>query len=210
MVRILWVVVFAFLSGCASVDRLPTDYAGPDAGKIVIGIGAASGTGYSSYTLLFRPLAESTPVQTPRSEGRLIYAPGSLLFTQKPDYSTNTEQGVVLVKSLPAGRYELFNFSVFLNGGMVQNHYSSKSPVSIPFSVSRGQTTYLGNYQANGISGKNAFGLPVSAGAVFAVSNRADTDLALAKLKDAAVTSTGENATPSVERIANPFFVDPK
>lgn len=130
MFRYLVLAVTILLTGCATVDRVPTDYAGPDAGKVVIGMGAATGTSYSSYSLIFRKMTPAADADKPPI-GRLTYFQENMFYSQPADYKSGSEAGVVLVHSLPPGDYEIFNFNVFFNGGTVQNNYFSK--VMFPF-----------------------------------------------------------------------------
>ncbi len=194
------------LAGCSTVDRLPTDYAGADAGKVVVGIGAAAGTSYSSYALLFRKRDASAGAEN-AARGRFIYFQTNTFSKQTPDYRSPVESGVVLVHSMPPGEYEIYNFDVFFNGGTVQTNFGSRNNFSIPFSVKRGETTYLGNYQANALTGKNVLGIPRPAGAVFVVSDRLKDELAIAEAKTKSRLDSAHDATPQPSQIVNPYFV---
>lgn len=203
-------IVFALLlAGCATVDHFPTDYAGPDAGKVLLGIGATTGTSYSSYSLLFRKRGSSANGEK-SAVGRFTYFQTNMFYKQVADYQSPTESGVVLVQSLPPGEYEIYNFDIFFNGGTVQNNYGSKVDFSIPFSVKPGQSTYLGNYQANKLTGKNFIGLSLPAGAVFVVTDRLKAELAIAETKTKSQLDTAQNATPQPNQIGNPFFASPQ
>jgi hypothetical protein len=205
---ILLLLPLAFLGACASAPRIPTDYAGADGGKVVVGIGAAAGTTYSSYALQFRKRGSAgAPAQ--QGSGRFIYFQTNLFSKQTPDYAANGESGVVLVESLPPGDYEIYNFDVFYNGGTIQKNFGSKTDVSIPFSVKPGTTTYLGNYQANKLIGQNVLGMPLPAGARFIVSDRLASELPIAQAKAKTPLGTPENASPDPERLGNPFFAGP-
>ncbi len=204
------IVVFALLlSGCATVDRIPTDYAGADAGKLILGMGAATGTSYSSYSLLFRKRASSSNGEK-AAGGRFTYYQTNIFYKQADDYHSSSESGVVLVHSLPPGEYEIYNFDIFYNGGTVQKHFESRVDFSIPFSIRPERATYLGNYQANKLTGKNIFGLPLSAGAVFAVSDRLEAELPIAEAKVKSPLGKAQDATPQPSQIGNPFFASPQ
>ncbi len=192
------------LSACGSIPDVRNEYQGPDAGRIAIGIGAAANTHYSSYSLTFRKVGDKG--SEPK---RFAYFQQNEFSAQKRDYDNPVENGVVQSFRLPPGDYEIFNFDIFLNGGTVQKNFGSSNEFSIPFKVRPNETTYLGNYQANQIMGKNFFGMPLAAGAVFVVTNREKIDIKLAKkrLPDASFGPIS-NATPTVQSIANPFFVD--
>lgn len=209
MLRLILAAAAALLTSCASTPRLPSDYKGPDAGHVVLGFGAAAGTSYSSYTLFFRRAPRpadgaAAPV------GNFTYFQTNLFYAQKPDFQGPTEQGVVLVSSMPPGDYELFNFDIFLNAGTMTRNFGSRKDFSIPFTVRPGRIAYLGNYQANGMRGDNVLGISLAAGAVFAVSNRADSEITIARAKAPRLSGEVEDFTPAVAAVASPFFVAPR
>jgi hypothetical protein len=208
MLRLLATVIALLLVGCAAPDRVPTDYAGSDAGKVVLGIGATNGTSYSSYSLLFRKRGSSSAEKS--ATGHFTYYQTNMFYKQAADYQSSAESGVVLVRSLPPGDYEIYNFNIFFNGGTVQNNYGSRTDFSIPFSVKPGRATYLGNYQANKLTGKNFFGLSLPAGAVFVVADRLESELALAETKTKSQLGAAQDATPQPSQIGNPFFASPQ
>lgn len=207
--KLLLVGLALMLAGCATTNRVPTDYAGADAGQVVLGMGAANGTSYSSYSLMFRKRGAAAAGEAP-STGRFTYFQSNIFYKQAPDYQAATEQGVVLVNSLPAGDYEIYNFDVFFNGGTVQKNFGSRADFSVPFTVKPGQVTYLGNYQANGLRGENFLGMALPAGAVFAVSSRMAAEMALAQAKSKAPLGEATDATPQPSRVGNPFIVSPR
>jgi hypothetical protein len=210
MTKHLVLLLIAALTGCASIDRVPTDYAGSDAGRVVVGIGAATGTSYSSYSLLFRKKGAASSSSDRPSIGRFVYFQTNTFYKQAPDYQSADEAGVVLVQSLPPGEYEIYNFDIFFNAGTVQNNYSSRAEFSIPFTVKPGEMTYLGNYQANRLTGKNFLGLSLPAGAVFVVSDRLNSELRIAEAKTKSTYGAASNKAPTPSSIGNPFFQSPQ
>lgn len=209
MFGIAFALLAVLVSGCATVANVPTDYAGADAGRVVIGIGATNGTSYSSYSFLFRRRMESGVDERP-ARGRFTYFQTNYLYKQAPDYVAHDEAGVVLIHSLPPGDYEIYNFNVFFNGGTVQTNFGSKTNISIPFSVRPAQSTYLGNYQANYRLGSNFVGMTLPAGAVFVVTDRLDAEWAIAAKKTKTPLGTAVNATPDPRRLESPFFLPPQ
>ena len=205
MYRCLVSLCVAFLAGCASTSQIPSNYAGADAGKVVLGLGAMNaGAAYSSYDLRFRRVDGA---QTDTATNNFSYLSNNVFSSKKPDYQDAKETGVVIVKSLPAGKYEIINFNIFLNMGMTSSNFSSRAPFSIPFTVKAGQVTYLGNYQANKTTGKNTFGMEVPTGAVFAISQRQTAEVAIARGLDAALPATVEDSAPAAASINSQFFV---
>lgn len=190
------------MAGCASQPQI-SDYKGTDAGHVVLGMGAANGTSYSWYRLFFR---KAGVPREAAAAGAFTFFQTNAFYSRKPDYESADESGVVIVDTLPPGHYEMFNFDVFLNAGMIQNNYSSRVPFSIPFEIKAGAITYLGNYQAHRLTGKNVFGMTIAAGAVFVVTDRQVKELALARGREAPAAAQVLNMTPSVASIGNPFF----
>lgn len=198
-------IIAMALNACTAT--IPTNYAGPDAGRVVLGFGAANDTTYSTYTLLFRNVRSSAESVGAAAKGYFVFCQTNVFCGGKFDYEKPNEVGVVLIASLPAGSYEIYNFDVFYNAGTVQKNFSSKRPFSIPFEVKPGTTAYLGNYQANGISGKNVFGMAVPAGAIFIVEDRTAVDVGIASKKDGSLFRRVESYVPDVRTLASPFFV---
>lgn len=205
--KIIVITILAVALNACITATIPTNYAGPDAGRVVLGFGAANGTTYSTYALLFRDVRSSAGSAGASAEGRFLFCQTNVLCGGKFDYEKPNEVGVAVILSLPAGKYEIYNFDVFYNAGTIQKNFSSKRPFSIPFEVKPGITAYLGNYQANGISGKNVFGMAVSAGAIFIVEDRTAVDIGIASKKDGSLFQKVESYVPDVRTLASPFFV---
>ena len=189
------------LNACASTGGLNSEYTAPDAGKVVIGIGAATGTRYMSYQLYYRDKND------PKSEGDFIWTQDVPFRSQKPEYQDDKERGVVVVHSLPEGEYEIFNFAVSQNLGTGSARHKAEEDFSIPFSVVQGKTTYLGNYQANNVRGRSFIGLPVNAGAVFAVRDTSGRDIKIAEQK-ATLMNIDFNQTPGSDQLPTPLFTN--
>ena len=193
-------VFFLFLlNACASTSGLNSEYTASDAGKVVIGIGAATGTRYMSYQLYYRNK------DNPESEGDFEWIQDVPFRSQKPEYQVDKERGVVVVHSLPAGEYEIFNFAVSQTLGTGIRRHESERDFSIPFSIAQGKTTYIGNYQANNVRGRSFIGLPVNAGAVFVVRDTSERDIEIAAEK-AALTDIDFNHTPGSDQLPAPLF----
>jgi hypothetical protein len=180
------------LAACTAT--LPTSHVGPDAGNVVLGIGGVSAMRVTTYSLYFRRIADRSRPSDSQPLGRFAFGPG---FGQPRDYSTAMEDGVVLVHSLPAGEYEIFSFQGYVGSNLGASYFGPKEHFSIPFAVVAGQTTYLGNFQANRVDGENAFKQPVMAALYFRISDRHAAELPLARTKVAALSSEHiRNHTP--------------
>ena len=207
MKRLLIVLLALLTSACAT--KLPIDYKGADAGTVIVGLGATD-TQFQSWTLLFRRKGDAT-----KAIGSFYYQKKGFLGTgTKPDYESDDkgieEHGVVLAASLPPGDYELYGVSEFLNGGTIQITYTSREPLSMPFTVRRGTVAYLGNYQATSFKGRNLIGIPVVAGAFYAVEDRRLADMAIAVQKGlVSGRITVEDFTPASATLTGQVLVTP-
>lgn len=195
--RLLFVSLFGLiLTACATT--IPRDYTGADAGQLVVALGASAETKYASYTLMYRKKGD-------KAQGMVRYLQDNMFFPTKRDFDDLSENGFVAVHSLPAGDYEIYNFDVFFNGGMVQTNFGSRQDFSIPFTIKPGKATYIGDFTAVGITGNNIFGLPVRNGAYFIVSDKQGRDLPVAREKMPSLGSV-EIAVPDAAAVRNPFI----
>jgi hypothetical protein len=196
------VLAFTLILSACTTPSERNQYQGADAGRVAIGIGAAAKTTYSSYTFLFRKIGD-------KEVNRFSYFQDNFFSAQKRDYQSQEENGVVQYLKLPPGNYEIFNFSIAFITGNVDKHFSSHNDFSIPFMIRSNETTYLGNYQANKLVGRNIFGLPLPAGAVFVVSDREENDLKLVEKRSPEASLLHvSNFTPSPTSIANSYFIN--
>lgn len=166
------IIAVLLLSGCAFVSSR-TDYKGDDAGLVVLGIGASSDTRFDCYQLDYRNMDTKKPY-------RFIYFPLTDVYDQGTEYKNENEAGTVEAIYLKPGKYELYQFFMtksFL--GMLTT--LSREDFSIPFEIIAGETTYLGNYQANKIVREDEFGYLVEVGGFFVVSDRMAEEIEAAK-----------------------------
>lgn len=106
------------------------------------------------------------------------------LFSPRPkdlDYR-GREAGRVFVKSLPPGRYEIYDFGFRGTLIVASVEWSSERPFSIPFTVNPGEATYIGNIARAPSLGTS---LEPQLGAVgyFVISDQSERDLAIARVK---------------------------
>jgi hypothetical protein len=156
------------LTGCA-IGPKPVSYRGADAGALVLSLGQAPGTYYNSYTLLVGSKGGM-------DRQSISFTPSDMLGRGIHDYA-DSDTGIVEVRNLAPGDYEIFDFQIYYNNGAVSEDWSSKTAVSLPFHIATGQATYIGNFMAVGLRGKNLLGLPVPAGAYFVVSDKGARDI---------------------------------
>lgn len=189
-----------FLGNCAgahaglfsNTEEL-TDYDGPDAGMLVLSLGAYKGANYYFYKLLFQ-------TRDGKKSGSLTYNPKG-----RPDYSNTYLAGAVRTYPLQPGEYEIYNVELLSSNGIAQERFSFKKPISISFTIKPRQTIYLGEFRAMPIEGRNFFGLPADAGAKFQLSDESARDIPIAKTQDSRVTAP-EIRIPDPTAIQSPFF----
>lgn len=201
MRRILASLAFLFLGGCVSAGStsgplgssgpLGGKYDGADAGYLILTLGAQAGTAYSDYAIFFRKRDGS-------ASGSIWWGQGNMFDRRKLDIDDNKEKALVDVRRLPPGDYEVFNFDVHMNGGTIQESWRARRNFSIPFTIAPGGATYLGEFIAVKLTGHNFFGMAVPDGAYFLLSDKAERDLPVARLKEAGLAE------------ASDAFVDPK
>lgn len=196
--KVLAAVALLALSGCALNGYVPRDYTGKDAGHLIFGFGAGPGTSYSSYTLYFRNKATG-------AVGTQMYLQQTLFTAPSRDFDDSGENGLVAIQRIPAGEYEIYNFNAYLNGGLMQSNFKSREDFSIPFTISPGKATYIGDFTANKITGKNLFGMTVSGGVYFVLSDKQSRDIPIAKRKVPDL-GTIEVSVPDAAAVKNPLI----
>lgn len=209
MKKLFYAIAALTLTACGSAWYIKTDYKGPDAGRVILGFGATAETSYSTYKLIFRRTDDGVQKNEAIS-GAFIFCQTNVICGGKFDYKNSTESGVVINASISPGKYEIFRFNVYYNDGFSERNFSSEKEFSIPFEVKPGATTYLGNYQAKGLTTKNMLGIDIPAGAAFIVEDRGESDIALARNKDGAIPLNVESTVPDIKSLAKPMFITPR
>jgi hypothetical protein len=175
-----------FAAICASSEELK-DYSGDDAGFMVIGVGSYTSVGSRgvSYLLNFRKKGSAqtgTIKFTP-------HRPALPFLGTKRDFDEDSETGFVDVRKLAPGDYEIFSIHAEMYG-VLQWRWSSKDEFSVPFTISPGVGTYLGDFRGIATTHRSvlSLGSPLPTGAYFVVSNREDRDFPIALRKVPALT----------------------
>ncbi len=216
--RNVFIVLCSFLLfGCAGSTekgaRTSTDYAGRDAGKVVVGLGIESASPFSGVSLKFRRrdgskvpflLGKDQTDARRYSEGNLIFLKNNLFFTEAPDYQSSEESGVVTVASIPPGEYEVWAMDAFIGNGV----FVSQLPTPIPFTVRVAGTTYLGNFETRAIWGENRLGMKIASAPYMVLTDRQATDMGIAiKLGRVQSTSALVNAFIDPRKLGAPFIL---
>lgn len=191
------VIVIITLNGCAAMKSEP-DYSGADAGYLVVAMGEGVDTNYSSYKLFYQNIND------PKIAGALNFNSAGFIGPPTLDFK-GEERGVVLIKKLPPGDYKLINFEIYMNGANLvpSMWWKSKDDFSIPFKISTGTGTYLGDFKAVGQIFRSVFGLKHAiGGAYFVVSDKSSRDIPVAKQKLASLDRV-DISIPNVDDLNN-------
>lgn len=201
--RIAALIACGLLAGCATSSNPYGNYAGEDAGYAILALGAAKPVHFSSQSLHYRPLRTNG---LDSGEGLFLFASPLLRNAKGTDFDTEEEQGVVVIAALPPGEYEIFATTVFENYGTVQTTFRSTRPFSIPFTIHPGEAVYLGSFRSRRLTGKNVFGMEVTAGAAFEISDSMARDLGLARTRTGQLPAEIVQAVPDPDLIGSPIF----
>ncbi len=187
-----WVRLFA-LAVLAALLVLPNDasaQADDAQGTLIYSVGSVDIAmnfefGYRrTATLAGDAVDDNRGVMVCRCVGFLRPRPSNL------DYY-GREAGRVIVQSLPAGRYEIYDFGftgTLIVAGVV---WSSATPFSIPFTIHPGEATYIGSFARAPSLGTR---LEPQLGAVgyFVVSDQSERDVPIARARHAALPAVRE------------------
>ncbi|MBB6087965.1 hypothetical protein [Wenzhouxiangella marina] len=99
------------------------------------------------------------------------------------DFETETIQGSVFWMPLPPGDYEIFRVNYEFTGGPVIQRFYNEEPFSIPFTISEGRTSYLGQFMGNVTWGRSLLGTKTAAGGYFELENMQERDFELLSAK---------------------------
>jgi len=179
-------------------------YKGSDAGRLIIAFGSNHGMDYAGYRLNYR--AKSGCGKAFISHLHANFNIFTALLPQKqPDIDDAAEEAEVWVVPLAPGEYEFYDFEIWSDNGIVRNRFSPREEFSVPFTIKTGTSTYLGDFRAMALNGRNIVGFPVEGGAYFMISDQSDRDLKIAKAHDPAVTEV-EKAVPDAKTLGSSYF----
>jgi hypothetical protein len=213
MTRIFALLSLVVLLGCAAEgprSGVPLDfeansgllsgnYDGADAGYLIMSLAAAhSHIAYNSYTIRFRKTDRSVA-------GGVWWGQHNISDQRKLDIKDRNETGIIDVRRLPPGDYEIFNYNIYFNSPYVQNSWWSKQDFAIPFTIASGKATYVGEFMAVAVTGKNILGISVPDGAYFVLSDKSSRDVSIARQKELRLGDV-TNAVADPNAIGNPLI----
>ena len=164
----LLIVSVLLMQGCVDTGRLkPNQKIKQENGIYIIsvtrtGVGMGFGVGIkkpdnSIFYATSHPTSSIESIEDGKSEGNLY------VYEGKP------------------GIYKLINWQLYNTGGLIDRLIQPKKIEPITFEVKAGKITYLGNYHADVLYGKNILGIDIPAGAKITISDKEYRDLSIAK-----------------------------
>jgi hypothetical protein len=207
MSRLAAVLAFILLTGCATdrYNNIPRDYSGADTGWLVVSIRTTDDNRLTDTYLQIRS-------RDGARIARIFYSASGVSATPR-DYDGGGENGAVLVRSLPAGDYEIHNFQAAGYVGGLQTTISSRIDFNIPFSIQPGRASYVGSFKAHPTGtahdptslGQFLFGGAIDAGVVFVVTDESERDIPIARSRSVEIV-TIQSVVPNVDEIGNPLL----
>jgi hypothetical protein len=196
MTRIFAVLSLLLVVGCATEGPLsgpPAEffvnsgplsgsYAGADAGYLIMSLSERSDPPpwywQNNYTIQFRRRDGS-------GDGRVWWGQHHPSDRRKPDVADGRETGIVDVRRLPPGDYEIFYFTVLSRFGSEDEtffYWDAKEDFSIPFSIAPGHATYVGEFTAVWVRGQDILRFLNSV--YFLLSDKGRRDVPIARRKE--------------------------
>jgi hypothetical protein len=189
-----WLAATALLlAGCASQD-LSVERA---TGTVVLSLAAGRNTPFEAYDL-----------RVARSDGRNVTAIPFIvrgLASDRPDFASGNESGLVAVLVLPAGDYEVKELSGYSGTVWWEHETTTTQEAPFRFTVRPGSEQYLGRFEAV-TTGNDRTALSMI------VTDKAGDDVALAQAKYAGLGNlavsdlSGQqaNSEPAASALATP------
>lgn len=207
MRRALLVAGFLSLAGCAGAEhfgaRVSQDLAvesASSAGLLLGSLGFGTPNAYTDLEFHFRRRSDG-------KSGSVRIPPKSAAQPAKIEVKGEGGRAVqVFAVPLPPGDYEFFTYLGYAPGSGDTNYARPRVDFSIPFKITEGRTTYVGEYIVDSRPQMRSTGRLV-AEARFVVADRLDRDLAAARGAGRPVgTAAPARAVPDVKRMNLPNF----
>jgi hypothetical protein len=142
-------------------------------GKVIFALGMDPTANYRFAYLYLR-------MRNGQDHDYFSYHRDDTIFSSDRDFDDQTENGIVKILSLAAGEWGIVSYSAY--AGVTQ--YMPRDDIFVPFTVSSGQTIYVGDYELVTRVGKNWLGMKLEYDPRFIVTDKSQRDVAIAKRKD--------------------------
>lgn len=195
------VFVCLLLGGCA-IDPIDKNYRGADSGDLVFSVDGKANAA-QRFVLFYRKVGQESGLAI-LPYGKIDLDIGIL---SAPDYDfQGAEVGDVTVSHLQPGNYEIFKYEIHTWNGVADVMQFPRQDFSIPFTISSGKATYIGNFRGVPLVGKNIFGMQVSDSGYFVVSDKHMRDIPVALKHDPKLLPVTLSVF-DVTRLRNPALV---
>jgi len=207
MRRALLVAGLLALAGCAGTQHYGASVAqelavesASSAGMLLASLGFGAPNAYVDLQFHFRRKSDG-------KTGSLRISPAAAAPPVKTEIRGEGGRPVqVFAVPLPPGDYEFFTYLGYAPGGGDTNYARPRVDFSIPYTITAGRTTYVGEYIVDSRPQMRSTGRLV-AEARFVVADKLDRDLAVARNAGRPVgTAAPARAIPDVKRMNLPNF----
>ena len=200
------ILALTLVAGCAG--SIGPNYSGADAGWLVVSIRTTNKNELQNTFLDLRVRSIILDIRSKDGERStaVVYDLNGSTITPR-DFDNEDENGAVFVRAVPAGDYEIYNFSIIAFRGFAGIAISSKTDFSIPFSIQAGKASYVGSFKAypadEGSKSliSQLFTYP-DVGIYFVVTDESERDIPIARAKTAGTLAV-THAVPNVDQIGN-------
>ena len=179
-------IVFA-LSACTEVplkpDTLTQSDLSAENGVLVgaISRGPAEWL-YTTYAVQFREVGTTEMPETyVQMSSKSFFYLGDPKFDD--DFASDESSGAIFAYVLPPGEYEFYQYYLHRGTGVGWVEFRSHDDFSIKFAIEPGRITYVGEFRADPVNGKNMFGIFVPAGIDLTLHNAQQRDLSILAAK---------------------------
>jgi hypothetical protein len=199
MRRYVFFMVFALLSGCVTIAPLEAEYAGPDAGFLVVSLSRTK-TRFDSVGFVVR---KDVPGAGSAIEGNKISLPNADSYKSvRTTFEGDGANGVVYTLKLKPGPYALDRFTGSVRRNGSADAWEIDDPVVIRFEIKPGRVAYLGWYDALEKRNTTPFVGGGLNGIRYAVASRLQRDLASAAQRVPLNLDAVDDLTPTQSVLA--------
>jgi hypothetical protein len=174
-------LLFSFFLFVLPIYAATPEYPSPDAGVLIYSVGSLDIAMNFDFQYKRVRLSSGEPASDWRGTIECKCVGFVRARMKNADY-TGRETGKVIVRRLPPGHYEIYDFGFAGTMGPMSVHSSSKTKFVIPFEIKSGQATYIGSFVRAPSLGTSMQRV-VGAAGYFIISDQSERDLAIARAR---------------------------
>jgi hypothetical protein len=180
------------------------DYQAPDAGVLIYSVGNLEIP--MNFVFQYKRVRLATGAPVSDSRGTIECKCVGFVHARKKDGDyTGRETGKVIIRRLPPGHYEIYDFGFGGTAGPMAVHSSSKTRFAIPFDIKSGEATYIGSFVRAPSLGTSLERVLGAAG-FFIIADQSDRDLPIARARQADLPAI-TNAVFDVSTLGHPAIL---